>query len=153
MVYQQIMGIPMSTKCAPLIADLFLFCYEMNFMHKLHKSKQNDLIDMFNDTSRYFDDIFTIDDPEFVKHMMGYISYGTFKISLTKQINVLQTRRVKYEGHFVSSGSKIGKRLRRRKYDPVIIERTVGLVLGPNIALYRTFLKHCTLTNKVVGTK
>ena len=27
--------------------------------------------------------------------------------------------------------SKIVKRLRRRKYDPVIIERTIGLVLGP----------------------
>ena len=28
MVYQQIGGIPMGTNCAPLITDLFLFCYE-----------------------------------------------------------------------------------------------------------------------------
>ena len=28
MVYQQAVGIPMGTNCAPLIADLFLFCYE-----------------------------------------------------------------------------------------------------------------------------
>ena len=28
MVYQQIVGIPMGTNCAPLIADLFLYCYE-----------------------------------------------------------------------------------------------------------------------------
>ena len=34
-------------------------------------------------------------------------------------------------GPFVSSGSKIVKRLRRRQYDPLIIERTIGLVLGP----------------------
>ena len=27
MVYQQIVGFPMDTNCAPLIADLFLFCY------------------------------------------------------------------------------------------------------------------------------
>ena len=27
MVYQQIVGIPMGTNCAPLIADLFLYCY------------------------------------------------------------------------------------------------------------------------------
>ena len=27
-----------------------------------------------------------------------------------------------------------------------------GLVLGPSTALYRSFLEHCTLTNKVVGT-
>ena len=66
-MYQQIVGIPMGTNCSPLIADLnlFLFCYERNFMSNLHKSKRYDFIDMFNDTSRYLDDIFTIDNPEF----------------------------------------------------------------------------------------
>ena len=42
--------------------------------------------------------------------------------------------------------------LRRRQYDPLIIETTIGLVLGPCTALCRLFLKHCTLTNKAVGT-
>ena len=46
----------------------------------------------------------------------------------------------------------IVKRLRRRKYDPLIIERIIGLVLGPSTALYRSFPEHCTLTNKAVGT-
>ena len=68
MVYQQIVGIPMGTNCAPLI-DLFLYCYERDFMSDLQKSKRFDLIDMFNDTSRYLDDIFTIDNPEFEKHI------------------------------------------------------------------------------------
>ena len=36
--------------------------------------------------------------------------------------------------------------------DPLIIETTIGLVLGPCTALCRLFLKHCTLTNKAVGT-
>ena len=54
--------------------------------------------------------------------------------------------------NFISSGSKIVKRLRRRQYDPVVIEWTIGLVLGPSTALYEPFLKHCTLTNKAVGT-
>ena len=44
------------------------------------------------------------------------------------------------------------RRLGRRHYDPVIIERTIGLVLGPFTALYRSFIKRCTLTNKAVGT-
>ena len=65
---------------------------------------------------------------------------------------VYKLRRVKETPNFISSGSKIIKRLRRRQYDPLIIERTIGLVLGPYIALYRPFLKHCTLTNKAVGT-
>ena len=31
--------------------------------------------------------------------------------------------------HMIGSGSKIVKRVRRRQYDPAIIERTIGLVL------------------------
>ena len=61
-------------------------------------------------------------------------------------------RRAKGTPNFISAGSKIVKRLRRRQYDPVIIEKTIGIVLGPSTALYRPFLKHCTLTNKAVGT-
>ena len=32
MVYEEIVGISMGTNCAPLIADLFLYCYERDFM-------------------------------------------------------------------------------------------------------------------------
>ena len=38
-------------------------------MSDLHKSKRHDLIDMCNDTTRYLDDIFTIDNPEFEKYI------------------------------------------------------------------------------------
>ena len=69
MVYQQIVGIPMGTNCAPLIADLFLYCYERDFMSNFQKSKRFDLMDKFNDTSRYLDDIFTIDNPAFAEHI------------------------------------------------------------------------------------
>ena len=65
---------------------------------------------------------------------------------------VYKQRRVKDTPNFISSGSKIVKRLRRRQYDPLIIETTIGLVLGPCTALCRLFLKHCTLTYKAVGT-
>ena len=50
----------MGTIRAPLISDLFLFCCERDDnMSNLHKYKQYEFIDMFNDTSRYLDDIFT----------------------------------------------------------------------------------------------
>ena len=64
---------------------------------------------------------------------------------------VYKLRRVKDTPNFISSGSKIVKRLRRRQYDPLVIERTIGLVLGPCTTLFRPFLKHCTLINKAVG--
>ena len=38
-------------------------------MSNLHTLKQNDLIDMFKDTSRYLDDMFNIDNPDFEKHI------------------------------------------------------------------------------------
>ena len=248
-------------------------------MSNLHKSKRYDLIDIFNDTSRYLDDIFTIDIPAFEKHIpdiyprelqlnkantsdketsfldlnikvLGshvhkcvfdkrddfifpivnfhwlsddvpilpsygvYISqlvrfarcctsvsdfnsknlqftsklltqgywyhklrkiFGKFfrsysdllskfgEISFQEYITegishpvsygdlVYKLRRVRCEVKFVSLGSKIVKRLRRRKYDPLIIERTIGLVLGHSTALHRSFLKHCTMNNKAVG--
>ena len=34
-LYRQIVGIQMGTNCAPLVADLFLFCYERDFMLSL----------------------------------------------------------------------------------------------------------------------
>ena len=69
MIYQQIVGIAMGTHCAPPIADLFLYCNERDFISNLQISKWFDLVDKFNNTSRYLDDIFTIDNPEFAEHI------------------------------------------------------------------------------------
>ena len=51
----------MGTNCAPLVADLFPFCYERDFIMSLPDDKQADVIDAFNTTSRYLDDILNID--------------------------------------------------------------------------------------------
>ena len=40
-VYEQNVGIPMGTDCAPLVADLFLFCYERDFMLSLSDDNQS----------------------------------------------------------------------------------------------------------------
>jgi len=66
-IYRQVIGIPMGTNCAPLVADLFLYCYERDFMLGLNPDSQADVIHAFNDTSRYLDDIFNIDNPYFDK--------------------------------------------------------------------------------------
>ena len=59
-LYRQVVGIPMGTNCAPLVADLFLFCYERDFIMSLSDDKQADVIDAFNTSSRYLDDILTL---------------------------------------------------------------------------------------------
>ena len=43
-LYRQIVGIPMSINCAPLVADLFLYCYERDFMDSLNHDNQADVI-------------------------------------------------------------------------------------------------------------
>ena len=68
---RQSVGIQMGTICAP-VADLFLFCYERDFMKSLTKDKRYDLIDAFNSTSRYLDDLLNIDNIHF-EHMVHRI--------------------------------------------------------------------------------
>ena len=63
--YIQNVGIPMGSNCAPLVADLLLFCYERDFMKSLTNEKRYDLIDAFNSTSRYLDDLLNIDNIHF----------------------------------------------------------------------------------------
>ena len=62
----------MGTNCATLVADLFLFCYERDFMMSLSDDKQADVIDAFNTTSRYLDDILNNNNVYFDK-MVGQI--------------------------------------------------------------------------------
>ena len=71
-LYRQNVGIPIGTNCVPLVADLFLFCYERDFMESITKEKRYDLIDAFNSTSRYLDDLLNIDNIHF-EHMVHRI--------------------------------------------------------------------------------
>ena len=58
-LYKQNVGIPVGTNCAPLVADLT-------------QEKRYDLIDAFNSTSRYLDDLLNIDNIHF-EHMVHRI--------------------------------------------------------------------------------
>ena len=55
----------MGTNYAPLVADLFLFCYERDYMTSLSDDNQFDIIVAFNSTSKYLDDLLNIDNPYF----------------------------------------------------------------------------------------
>ena len=62
-LYSRIVGIPMGTNYATLVADLILFCYERDFMTSLSGDNQADIIEAFDSTSRYIDDLLNIDNP------------------------------------------------------------------------------------------
>ena len=51
----------MGTNCAPLAADLYLICYERDFLKSLSRENQADIIEASNSTLRYLDDLLNID--------------------------------------------------------------------------------------------
>ena len=64
-VFQQTVGIPMGTSCAPLLADLFLYLYEAEFVQNLLCEKKKSLAMTFNLTFRYIDNVLSINNSYF----------------------------------------------------------------------------------------
>ena len=83
-LYRQIVGIPMGTNCARLVADFF--CYERDFMLSLSDKNQTDIIEAFNSTSRYLDDLLNIDNPYFEK-MVGQIYPTELQLNKTNSFH------------------------------------------------------------------
>ena len=58
--FQHTIGIPMGTNCAPLLADLFLYSYEAEFVHCLLQAGKKHLAQQINFTYRYKDDVLSL---------------------------------------------------------------------------------------------
>ena len=43
--FMNLFGMPMGTNCAPLVADLFLYCYKRDLMNPLNHDNQADVIE------------------------------------------------------------------------------------------------------------
>ena len=59
-VFQQTVGIPMGTNCAPLLADLFLYSYETDVIQGLLKKNEKKISRSFNFTFRYIDGVLVL---------------------------------------------------------------------------------------------
>ena len=68
-VFQQIVGIPMGTNCAPLLADIYLYSYEAEFIQSLLSTGRKQLASRFNFIYRYIDDVLSINNPEFENYL------------------------------------------------------------------------------------
>ena len=64
-VFQQTVGIPMGTNCALLLADLFLYSYEVDFIQGLLNKNEKKLARSFNFTFRYIDDVLSLNNSRF----------------------------------------------------------------------------------------
>ena len=68
-LFQQVVGIPMHTNCAPLLVDLLLYSYESEFLQKLVKEKKIHEARAFNFTYRYIDDVLSINNSRFAEFL------------------------------------------------------------------------------------
>jgi hypothetical protein len=74
-VFQQTVGLPMCTNCAPLLVDLFLYSYEADFIRGLLKKNENF-------TVRYIDDIRLLNNSRFDDFFDPHLSHWAWnKIS------------------------------------------------------------------------
>jgi hypothetical protein len=68
-LFLQVVGILMGTNWSPLLADLFLYSYESEFLQKLVKDKKIHDARAFNFTYRYIDDVLSINDSKFAEFL------------------------------------------------------------------------------------
>ena len=64
-LFRQMVGIPMGTNCAPILADLFLYSYENEFLDKLIKEGKRKLARTFNLSYRYINDLISFNNKRF----------------------------------------------------------------------------------------
>ena len=137
-LYRQVVGIPMGTNCAPLVADLFLFCYERDFMMSLSDDKQADVIDAFNTTSRYLDDILNINNVYF-ENMVSQIYPSELQLN---KANASDTEAAFLDLHLSISNGIVSTKIydKRDDFDFEIVNFPfldgVFLVLHPMESIY-----------------
>ena len=69
--FLQIIGIPMGTHCAPLLADIFriLYTYEAEFIQSLLSAGKKWLASQFNFTYRFIDDVLSVNNSDFKNYL------------------------------------------------------------------------------------
>ena len=98
MVELSMVGIPMETNCAPLLADLFLYSYENEFLDKLIKEGKRKLARRFNLSYRYIDDLISFNNKRFKEFISDIypkeltISETTESTSVASYLDLLFTR-------------------------------------------------------------
>ena len=67
-LFRQVIGIPVGTNCAPLLADLFLYSYKNEFLDNMIKSGHRRLARSFNLCYRYIDDLIVFSNKKFLDY-------------------------------------------------------------------------------------
>ena len=97
-LFRQMVDIPMGTNCAPLLADLFLYSYENEFLDKLIKEGKRKLARKLNLSYHYIDDLISFSNKRFKEFISNIypkeltISETTESTSITSYLDLLFIR-------------------------------------------------------------
>ena len=103
----------MDTNSAPLVADVFLFCYERDYMMSLSDDKQADTIDAFNTISGYLDDILNINNVYF-DNMVSQIYLSELQLS---KANTSDNEAAFYNLHLLISNDIVSTKIYDKRDD------------------------------------
>ena len=97
-LFRQMVGTPLGTNYAPLLADLFLYSYENEFLDKLIEGGKRELARKFNLSYRYIDDLISFNNKrlkEFISDIYPKeltISEATESTSIASYLDLLFIR-------------------------------------------------------------
>ena len=109
-LFRQVIGIPMGTNGAPLLADFFLYSYENEFLDDMIRSGHRRLARSFNRCYKYIDDLIVLNNKKFSNYLKEiYLSQRT----------VEKTNKSDHLGNYLDLTFMIdsGNRLSTRFYD------------------------------------
>ena len=90
----------MGTKCAPFVADLFILCYERDFILSLSDDNQSEVIEAFNSTFWYLDDLLNIIN-NFFDSMVNHIYPSELRLNKSREEIPLKTNVSETEASFL----------------------------------------------------
>ena len=113
-IFCQVIGIPMGTNCALLLADLFLYSYENEFVDNMIRSGHRRLTRSFNLCYRYIDDLIVFNN----KKLLDYL-----KEIYPSQLTVEKANKSDHLADYldltfvIDSGGKLSTRLYDKRHD------------------------------------
>ena len=137
-LFRQVIGIPMGTNCAPLLADLFLYSYENEFLDNMIRSGHRRLARSFNLCYRYIDELIVFNNKKFLDYL---------KEIYPSQLTVEKTNKSDHLADYldltfiIDSGGKLSTRLydKRDDFDFHIVNfpfLSSNIPSGPSYGVY-----------------
>ena len=144
-LFCQVIGIPMPTNCAPLLADFFLYSYENEFLDNMIRNGHRRLARSFNLCYRYIDDLIVFNN----KKILDYLKeiYHHKEINQSSQLTVEKANKSDQLADYldltfiIDSGGKLSTRLydKRDDFDFHIVNfpfLSSNIPSGPSYGVY-----------------